>query len=467
MAEKDSPKKPNMSNSNVNNSNNKKKKKKKRGGSKRKMSYEETVAYKSVCEWVFMEQSSSPSSSSSSSSAPAAAVAVAEVNDDFGVHWKQPKEKLVFEFHSHTLHSDGFLSPTKLVERAHQNGVRVLALTDHDTLSGIPEALEAASRFGMKIIPGVEVSTVFSPREESGSEEPVHILAYYGICGPSKIEELEKFLMNIRDGRFLRAKSMVKKLNKLKLPLKWEHVTNIAGKDVAPGRLHVARALVEAGHVSNVKQAFARYLYDGGPAYSTGSEPYTEEAVKLICETGGVAVLAHPWALKNPVPIIKRLKEAGLHGIEAYRSDGKLAVYSDLADTYDLVKLGGSDFHGRRGQCESDLGSVTLPLSSVYDFLRVARPIWHNATRDVLGSYVKDPSPQNLPFIIKLEKKRLYKSAAAASLLSINELISHCLSSWLTKEERSNLELETINLKLSSVSVNHGVALLTPEIPEL
>lgn len=106
-------------------------------------------------------------------------------------------------------------------------------------------------------------------REESGSEEPVHILAYYGICGPTKIEELDKFLMNIRDGRFLRAKSMVTKLNKLKLPLKWEHITKIAGKDVAPGRLHVARALVEAGHVENLKQAFARYLYDGGPAYST------------------------------------------------------------------------------------------------------------------------------------------------------------------------------------------------------
>lgn len=120
MAEKGSPKKPTLINSNVNNSinNNKnKKKKKKRGGSKRKMSYEETVAYKSVCEWVFLEQSNSSSSSYSGD------IAVAEVNDDFGVHWKQPKEKLVFEFHSHSLHSDGFLSPTKLVERAHQNGV--------------------------------------------------------------------------------------------------------------------------------------------------------------------------------------------------------------------------------------------------------------------------------------------------------------------------------------------------------
>lgn len=109
MGEKDSPKKPNLNN-NSNNGN--RKKKKKRGGSKRKMSVEQTVAYKSVREWVFLDQSSS-----SSVAAPA------EVNDDFGVLWNQPKEKLVFEFHSHSFHSDGFLSPAKLVERAHQNGV--------------------------------------------------------------------------------------------------------------------------------------------------------------------------------------------------------------------------------------------------------------------------------------------------------------------------------------------------------
>lgn len=80
---------------------------------------------------------------------------------------------------------------------------------------------------------------------------------------------LENLLSGIRDGRFLRAKNMVSKLNKLKLPLKWEHVTRIAGNGVAPGRLHVARAMVEAGYVENLKQAFSRYLFDGGPAYST------------------------------------------------------------------------------------------------------------------------------------------------------------------------------------------------------
>ncbi|RVW13267.1 3',5'-nucleoside bisphosphate phosphatase [Vitis vinifera] len=234
-------------------------------------------------------------------------------------------------------------------------------------------------------------------RGESGSEEPVHVLAYYSSCGPTRCEELEKFLANIRDGRYLRAKNMVLKLNNLKLPLKWEHVAKIAGKGVAPGRLHVARAMVEAGHVENLRQAFARYLYDGGPAYSTGSEPQAEEAVKLICETGGVAVLAHPWALKNPVTIVRRLKDAGLHGIE---------TYNDLADDYGLVKLGGSDYHGRGGQGESDLGSVNLPVLAVHDFLKVARPIWCNAIRNILESYIKEPSDMNLEQITRFARNR-------------------------------------------------------------
>jgi len=106
-------------------------------------------------------------------------------------------------------------------------------------------------------------------RGDSEVKEPVHILAYYSSIGPSRFEELDKFLSNIRDGRFLRAQNIVLKLNKLKLPLKWEHVCRIAGKGVAPGRLHVARAMVEAGYVENLRQAFARYLFDGGPAYAT------------------------------------------------------------------------------------------------------------------------------------------------------------------------------------------------------
>ncbi|KAL0335129.1 UNVERIFIED_CONTAM: 5'-3' exoribonuclease [Sesamum radiatum] len=407
MGDKESPKKPIL--------NNKKKKKKKRGGAKRKMTLEQTVAYKAVNEWVSLDQSNS-----------ASVDAFLDDDDDFGVQCYKPKEKLVFEFHCHTTCSDGFLSPTKLVERAHQKGVKVLALTDHDTMSGIPEAMEAARRFGIKIIPGVEISTIFYSRGDSGPEEPVHILAYYSSCGPTKSGALEKFLGDIRDGRFLR-------------------------KGVAPGRLHIARAMLEAGHVENLKQAFARYLYDGGPAYSTGSEPVAEETVKLIRETGGIAVLAHPWALKNPAAIIRRLKDAGLHGMEAYRSDGKLSAYCDLADAHDLLKLGGSDYHGRGGQQESDVGSTSIPVLNVHEFLKVARPIWCNAILDILKNYIEDPSDSNLQHIIKFGKTKVSKTNSP--LGGPSELISRCLSSWLSKEERDNVEFETIKLELTRISV--------------
>ncbi|KAL1822888.1 hypothetical protein ACET3Z_009666 [Daucus carota] len=422
-------------------------KKKKRGGSKRKLSVDQLSAYKSVSEWVFLGQSSSSSNPSSSSAI--------SFDDDFRVVFN-PKfsDKLVFDLHSHSICSDGYLSPSKLVERAHQNGVKVLSLTDHDTMSGIPEALEAAHKFGIKIIPGVEISTIFYPRGECGTEEPVHVLAYYSSCGPARSAELEKFLANIRDGRYLRAKNMVAKLNKLKLPLKLEHVAKIAGSGVAPGRVHVARAMVEAGHAENLKQAFARYLYDGGPAYSTGSEPDVEETVQLIRETGGVAVLAHPWALKNPVAIIRRLKEAGLHGLEVYRRDGKLAAYSDLADAYDLLKVGGSDFHGRGGQSESNLGSVGLPVVAVHEFLKVARPIWCRAIRDNLEDFVRDPSGSNLEVLTRLGKIKFPKGTNCSRY----ELIQHCLSSWLTNEERQDDEFEALKLKVTQVSIEQGWA---------
>ncbi|KAF4365942.1 hypothetical protein F8388_019186 [Cannabis sativa] len=421
----------------------KRKKKKKRGGSKKKMTVEQTLAFKSVSEWVSQDQSSFVTAASC-------------VVDDFGVQKSLGRggEKLVFELHSHSKCSDGFLSPSKLVERAHGNGVKVLALTDHDTMYGISEALDAARRFGMKIIPGVEVSTIFSPRGDSESDEPVHVLAYYSSCGPTGCEKLENFLANIRDGRYIRAKNMIEKLNKLKLSLTWEQVARIAGKGVAPGRVHVARAMVEAGHVVNLKEAFSRYLFDGGPAYSTGSEPLAEEAVKVICETGGVAVLAHPWALKNPVAIIRRLKEAGLHGIEVFRSDGRLSVYSDLADTYGLLKIGGSDYHGRGGHGESELGSVNLPVLVLHEFLKVARPIWHSAIRDILEKCAEDPSESNLARIMKFA--RIPSLKGGSSLNSNKDVIDRCLSLWLTNEERNSAEFEAISLKLSQISFNQG-----------
>jgi 3',5'-nucleoside bisphosphate phosphatase len=107
-----------------------------------------------------------------------------------------------------------------------------------------------------------------SIREGASAGENVHILAYYGMCGPSRIDELDSMLLNIREGRYLRAKSMLAKLCRLKVPIEWEHVTKLTGDGVAPGRLHVARAMVEAGYVENIRQAFNKYLGDDGPAYA-------------------------------------------------------------------------------------------------------------------------------------------------------------------------------------------------------
>lgn len=421
----------------------KRNKKKKHGGSKKKkMTSEQAEATKSVSDWLFI-------GSSSSSSPPLSSTDFAVTINNGSL---RRGEKLVFELHSHSNRSDGFLSPSKLVEKAHTNGVKVLSLTDHDTMAGIPEAVEAGRRFGIKIIPGIEISTLFRSREESGSEEPVHILAYYGTSGPAMYDELENFLVKIRDGRFVRGREMVSKLNKLKIPLRWGHVTRIAGEGVAPGRMHVARALLEAGHVENLRQAFTKYLHDDGPAYATGSEPMSEEAVELICKTGGVAVLAHPWALKDHVSVIRRLKDAGLHGVEVYRSDGKLQVFSDLADTYSLLKLGGSDYHGKGGRNESELGSVNLPVKALQDFLKLGRPIWCEAIKATMRTFLEQPSDSNLSNILRFDRARILKGSSSWSCG--RELMDRCVAIWLTNDERENDEFEDLRLKLSCVVIN-------------
>nr|CAD1826887.1 unnamed protein product [Ananas comosus var. bracteatus] len=367
------------------------------------------------------------------------------------------ERRVVFELHAHSTCSDGFLSPSALVERAHRSGVfvvkmnrnrmtvcseqvKVLALTDHDTMAGVAEAMEAARKFDIRIIPGVEISAVCSPREEAEAAEPVHILAYYGSWGPAKFEELEELLANIRNGRYLRAKEMLLKLSKLKMPLKFEQISNIAGIGVAPGRLHVARAMVEAGYVENLKQAFSRYLYDGDLLM-------LQAVVQLVSRTGGVAALAHPWALKNPEAAIKNLKAAGLHGIEVYRSDGKLSAFSDLADAYDLVKIGGSDYHGRRGNEEPDLGSVDLPVLAVFEFLKLGRPIWCNALKEILSTFPEEPSctdmEKNFGFGSQLDLEVFSSMSCAKDSLDL------CRSLWPTIEEKEASELEVIKMKLS------------------
>lgn len=410
--------------------------KKKKSGKKRKKrsAAQHSMATKYIQEWFCLD-SASPSD--------------VAINEDLPKSLRCPERPVIFELHSHSTCSDGFLSPSAVVDRANRNGVKVLALTDHDTMAGIPVALEVANKYGIRLIPGVEISAMFTPMADSGKGEPVHILAYYGSCGPTNFSELEECLASIREGRYLRAQAMLQKLKALNMPLNLEHVARIAGDGVAPGRLHVARAMVEARYVDNVKQAFSKYLYDGGPAYATGAEILAEKAIQLICRTGGVAILAHPWGLKNPVSVVRKLKAAGLHGIEVYRSDGKAAGFHELADAYQLLKLGGSDFHGRGGPDETDLGKVNIPDSAMHEFLKVAQPIWHDAIKNILLSFAEETK------VIGFDSFGKYKCLKGDMHLRNNtlgdkeELVALHLSPWLTKEERVTVEEEAIKLKLS------------------
>lgn len=124
------------------------------------------------------------------------------------------------------------------------------------------------------------------------------------------------------------------------------------------------------------------------------------------------------------------------------------AEYSDLADTHDLLKLGGSDYHGRGGHQESDVGSTSVPMFAVQEFLKVARPIWCNAIREILENYIKDPSDSNLQGIVKFG--RMETSKTSLSLGSASDLINQCLASWLSKEERENSEFEATKLELDA-----------------
>ncbi len=242
------------------------------------------------------------------------------------------------DLHTHTTCSDGRLTPTELVRLAHRNGVSRLAVTDHDTTAGLREAFAAAAPLGVEIIPGIELGT-----DIPGNE--VHVLGLFiRYDDPKVIAALERF----QAGRVDRAKGMVDKLAALGVPISWERVQEIAQGSV--GRPHVAQALLEAGHVTTIAEAFDRFIGRTGPAYVERVKFTPEEAIRLIHEVGGVAVLAHPLEGAGVLHLLDGLVQAGLDGMECYyyRDYGprRQAELLELCRRYDLVPTGGSDYHG-------------------------------------------------------------------------------------------------------------------------
>ena len=262
------------------------------------------------------------------------------------------------DLHLHTTASDGRLKPAEIVRLAVKKQVEIAAITDHDTVSGIEEALVEASIIPrIKIIPGVEINTDLATGE-------LHVLGYFiDYTNREFIATMEK----IQESRVGRARKMVGKLGQLGVPISWQRVLELAhGESIC--RPHVAQALLEKGYISTESEAFDKYIGRNGPAYIEREKVKPEDAVKIIEKAGGVPVLAHPADIQGIEALIRRLKTAGLKGLEAYYGQYDNETINrlvSLAHKYNLLTTGGTDYHHFQDNREAMLGSVDLPRESI------------------------------------------------------------------------------------------------------
>ncbi len=268
----------------------------------------------------------------------------------------------MIDLHSHTLSSDGEFSPAELVARATAAGITTLAVTDHDTVAGIPDAVEAARHLGISVVSGIELSAFLGRRE-------VHILGHF-------VDPLEKRLAGhsvlLRAERETRMDKMTAKLRGLGLPVTVDDVRRVAG-DALLARPHLARALVERRWVADVKEAFDRFLGDGCPGYVERFRLDSGDAIALIRGAKGSATVAHPGVTKLERPDLEALARQGLAGVEVTHSDHNPSLrekYLGLARELGLVPTAGSDYHGPEVTPNRRLGTVTM---DVRDFAELKR----------------------------------------------------------------------------------------------
>jgi len=260
-----------------------------------------------------------------------------------------PPAPATVDLHTHTLRSDGLLTPSELVAAVHAAGVRLVAITDHDTLAGVRELrASGATPGGLEVIPGIEINTVVRDRDHV-LEGEVHVL---GLGVDPDDEALEAALSLQRDARRIRFEKMTGRLRDLGMPIEAALETLPATTDEdALGRPRVARALIEAGHATSVEDAFNRHLSHGRPAYVPREGLGPREAIGAIRAAGGLASLAHYPEARDDLGFLRELIDMGLNGLEVhYRAydaatvAGMRAIASDLG----LVMTGGSDYHGDR-----------------------------------------------------------------------------------------------------------------------
>jgi hypothetical protein len=275
----------------------------------------------------------------------------------------------VIDLHLHTTASDGRCSPEELVNRACTRGIRTMSVTDHDTMAGVAPAAAAARELGLTLVPGIEITSVHRGRD-------VHVLAYFL---EHLSEELERLLADQRRNRIARAQLIAERLAAAGAPIDvdalMEAATALGGKSIA--RPQIAQALIAAGHVSTVAEAFDRFLSEDGPAYVPHQGAAPAMVVEMIGRAGGVASLAHPGYTKKD-EIIPDLVAAGLTAIEAHHSSHDPEAtrrYLSLARHYGLAVTGGSDFHGENTRRSEFFGVTNLPRAEFDRFVHQSRRV--------------------------------------------------------------------------------------------
>jgi predicted metal-dependent phosphoesterase TrpH len=272
----------------------------------------------------------------------------------------------VIDLHLHTTASDGRLRPTSLVALAAHRGLRVISVTDHDTIAGLAEAREAAAAHGVRLVNGIEITAVDAGRD-------VHVLGYF--IDPADAG-LARLMQTQRADRIDRAREIGARLRALQCPVDVEAIVSCRSGDgdQTVCRPLIADALVAAGHAADRRDAFDRLLGAGKPAFVPRSGPSVDRVVAAIAGAGGVASLAHP-ALLGLDERIPRYAEIGLAAIEVRHRDHAPDVedrYRQLARSLGLAVSGGSDFHG---DVPSDLGAIVLPAEDFGALEARARPM--------------------------------------------------------------------------------------------
>lgn len=261
------------------------------------------------------------------------------------------------DLHIHSTYSDGAYTPEMLVDTAASVGVNVMAITDHDNILSHQIAKDYIKEKGLdiEVVPGVEINTIYN-------NEEIHILGYFM---DFENKDFKNMLKEQQQARVRQTHKIVELLNKkANIPVTFEQINNYVAEGGSIGRPHIAKAIVVAGGAQNVMQAYAKYINDDSDVYIQRETVTPHDAVEIIYEAGGIPVVAHPCDIANPEKLVIDLMNYGLRGLEAYHrkhSPAMVEYYSSMAEKYNLIVTGGSDFHSPNNNNIIYLGKIFIP----------------------------------------------------------------------------------------------------------